>query len=90
LLDKLAHQLALVNYDTKGEYIGYSSSSPTFTDNYVEINQAGLKNFNALPLPPRKKRYWQICWDPLRANWKTGAYFPHLPPCVHTALIRSG
>lgn len=56
LLDQLAYHLALVNYDTKGEYIGYSSSAPTFTDNYVEINQAGLKNFDILPPAAQEKR----------------------------------
>lgn len=56
LLDKLAHQLALVNYDTKGEYIGYSSSAPTFTDNYVTINKSGLKNFNALTPAAQEKK----------------------------------
>jgi hypothetical protein len=40
----------------KGEYIGYSSSSPTFTDNYVEINKAGLKNFDILPSAAQEKR----------------------------------
>ncbi len=56
LLDQLAYQLALVNYDTKGEYIGYTSSSPTFTDNYIEINKAGLKNFDALPPAAQEKK----------------------------------
>ncbi len=56
LLDQLAYHLALVNYDTEGEYIGYSSSSPTFTDNYVEINEAGLKNFDNLPPAAQEKR----------------------------------
>jgi hypothetical protein len=56
LLDKLALQLALTDYDTKGEYIGYSSSSPTFTDNYVEINTAGLKNFTDLSPAAQERR----------------------------------
>ena len=56
LLDKLAHQLALVNYDTKGKYIGYSSSAPTFTDSYVTINKSGLKNFNALAPAAQEKK----------------------------------
>jgi hypothetical protein len=56
LLDKLAHQLALIDYDTKGEYIGYSSSTPTFTDNYVTINKSGLKNFNALTPAAQEKK----------------------------------
>lgn len=56
LLDQLAHQLALIDYDTKGTYIGYSSSAPTFTDNYVTINKVGLKKFNALTPAAQEKK----------------------------------
>ena len=39
LIDSLALNLGFVNYDTKGSYAGYSSSEPSFPDNYIECRE---------------------------------------------------
>jgi hypothetical protein len=44
-IDRLAYRLSLVSYNIKGEYRGYSSSEPSFIDNYVIVNQADLHKF---------------------------------------------
>ena len=49
-VDTLALKLGFVSYDTEGEYMGYSSHSPSFPDNYIEFKQKAYENFLALPL----------------------------------------
>jgi len=43
-VDDLALSLNFVQYDTKGEYMGYTSSEPSFPDNYIEFKE---KNYHA-------------------------------------------
>ncbi|MCF8092534.1 MAG: hypothetical protein K9K40_08735 [Desulfotignum sp.] len=38
-IDDLALRLKFIDYDTKGEYAGYTSHSPSFPDNYIEFNK---------------------------------------------------
>ena len=47
-VDNLALRLKLVSYDTKGEYRGYSSSTPSFVNNYITVMQANLNQFQNL------------------------------------------
>jgi len=44
-VDGLALKLGLVSYDTEGEYAGYSSSEPSFPDNYIQFNEAKYQRF---------------------------------------------
>ena len=44
-IDWLALKMEFINYDSKGEYIGYSSREPTFRDNYIKINKVNYTNF---------------------------------------------
>lgn len=37
-VDRFAHQLGLVHYDTEGIYAGYTSQEPSFPDNYIEYD----------------------------------------------------
>lgn len=37
-IDRMALKIGFVTYDTEGIYAGYSSSSPSFPDNYIEFN----------------------------------------------------
>ncbi|WP_291321725.1 hypothetical protein [Desulfonatronospira sp.] len=38
-LDDIALNMGWTSYDTEGEYIGYTSQEPSFTDNYIKVNQ---------------------------------------------------
>jgi hypothetical protein len=44
-VDGVALQLGFVSYDTKGEYAGYTSSEPSFPDNYILFNAAKHRKF---------------------------------------------
>ena len=37
-IDNLALKLGFVTYDTKGQYMGYTSSEPSYPDNYIKVN----------------------------------------------------
>ncbi|MDM8529896.1 hypothetical protein QUF63_01895 [Anaerolineales bacterium HSG25] len=45
LVDSTALKLGLVKYDTEGSYAGYSSSEPTFSNNFVEIDEVACEDF---------------------------------------------
>lgn len=47
-LDHLSLALQFVTYDTEGEYQGYSSSEPSFPDNYIEVNEKAYQAFLSL------------------------------------------
>ena len=44
-VDRLALQLELVQYDTKGSYAGYSSQEPSFPDNYMCFQAEAYERF---------------------------------------------
>lgn len=46
-VDEIALKLEFVNYDTKGEYAGYTSSEPSFPDNYIEFQEKPYERFLA-------------------------------------------
>src|SRR5664279_3051873 len=48
-IDDLAYDLALIDYDKKGEYRGHNSSEPSFIENFITINNGGSKHFWKLP-----------------------------------------
>ena len=55
-IDDLALRLKLVSYDIKGEYRGYTSSEPSFIENYITVNDANLQKFSELPPAAQEKR----------------------------------
>ena len=44
-VDRACLGLGLVGYDTKGAYMGYSSSEPSYPDNYIKVNDRAGKQF---------------------------------------------
>lgn len=60
-IEKLALALGFTSYDTEGEYQGYSSSSPSFPDNFIEFNQQAYERFLASSMQQQE----QIVFDSL-------------------------
>lgn len=44
-VDDIALKLGFVSYDTEGSYAGYSSSEPTFSDNYIYVKDQKYEDF---------------------------------------------
>ncbi|MBC2697313.1 MAG: hypothetical protein HF974_03040 [ANME-2 cluster archaeon] len=55
-VDILAHVFKFVNYDTEGIYVGYTSSEPSFPDNYIDINAEEYEEFIDLPLLEQEQK----------------------------------
>jgi hypothetical protein len=55
-IDELALRLKLVSYDIKGEYRGYTSSEPSFIDNYIIVVDRNLQTVNELSPAAQEKR----------------------------------
>lgn len=55
-IDSLALWMQLISYDLKGEYRGYNSSEPSFTENYIVINHTHLYKFLELSPAAQEKR----------------------------------
>ena len=47
-VDDIALELGFVEYDTKGEYAGYTSANPSFPDNYIKFCEKEYQRFCAL------------------------------------------
>ncbi len=47
-ISRLAREMKLVSFDTEGSYAGYSSTEPSYPDNYVEIDEAAVGRYLAL------------------------------------------
>ncbi len=55
-IDFLALSMGLVSFDTRGEYRGYSSSEPSFVNNFVIVNSTACEEFfNRLPAEQEKQ-----------------------------------
>jgi len=72
-VDTLALQLGFVTYDTKGIYAGYTSSEPSFPDNYIELNQARYEEFLRLSLMEQERIILQTLID----NYPQSEFFYH-------------
>jgi hypothetical protein len=59
-IDQLALLLGLVGYDTEGKYMGYTSSEPSFPDNYVIVHKRKYQEFLSLPPEDQEKRILNI------------------------------
>ncbi len=55
-VDHLALQLGFVQYDTKGEYAGYSSNEPSYANNYIRFGADKYRQYMALSLAEQEKR----------------------------------
>lgn len=54
-IDRFAHRLGLVHYDTKGEYVGYTSYAPSFPDNYIKFDTKAYKKLTSMTLARQEK-----------------------------------
>ncbi len=84
MIDSSARILGFVSYDTEGEYMGYSSHSPSFRDNYIVYNEKIYKAFLAMPLLEQEKRLFLLFRDDTTHNelfhshWQSKLdHFPH-------------
>ncbi len=59
-VDELALLFEFVNYDTEGEYAGYTSSEPSFPDNYIEVNTNTYQKYVDLPLMEQEKKLLEL------------------------------
>ena len=50
LVDAQALHMDLVNYDTEGEYAGYTSQEPSFPDNFIELNAKAYAKLASMTL----------------------------------------
>lgn len=50
VIDELALNLGFVSYDTEGEYVGYTSSEPSYPNNFIEFQQEAYERFFELSL----------------------------------------
>ncbi len=55
-VEKIALSLGFVSYDTEGEYLGYSSVTESYPDNFIEVNLDTYQRFLNLPLQEREQR----------------------------------
>jgi hypothetical protein len=59
-VDELALQLGFVSYDIKGIYTGYTSSEPSFPDNYILFDAAKHKEFIESTLGEQEGQILQV------------------------------
>jgi len=55
-VDTLAYVFGFVKYNTEGIYVGYTSSEPSFPDNYIEVDTQIYEQFIDLPLLEQEKK----------------------------------
>ena len=76
-VDELALALRWIDYDTKGEYQGYSSRRPAFQDNYIEVQEANFNRFLKLSALEQEKylyRYFKESYGGHNVLMKRGLY----------------
>jgi hypothetical protein len=59
-LDAVCLSLKWVSYDTEGKYMGYSSSEPSFPDNFMQFDDRQHRNFLELPLQAQEERILDV------------------------------
>ena len=59
-LDAVCLALKWVSYDTEGKYMGYSSSEPSFPDNFMEFDERQHRNFLELPLQAQEEQILDV------------------------------
>lgn len=72
-VDRLALRLGLVDYDTQGEYIGYTSRSPSFHDNYVLVQEQTYRAFREkTPLEQEQRIFEDLLTSTDKEFYQTG------------------
>ena len=59
-VDELALVFKFTDYDTEGIYAGYTSSEPSFPDNYIKVNTKRYEEFIDLPLIEQEKKFLDL------------------------------
>ena len=59
-VDKLALVFKFTDYDTEGRYMGYTSSEPSFPDNYIDVADERYEEFIGLPLIEQEKKLLDV------------------------------
>jgi len=59
-LDDVCLALKWVKYDTEGQYMGYSSSEPSFPDNFMEFDERQHHKFLQLPLQAQEEQILNV------------------------------
>ncbi len=54
-VDDQCRGLKFVSYDTKGQYLGYSSVEPSYPDNYIKFHEKEYERFLHLPLEAQEE-----------------------------------
>ncbi len=82
-IDTLSLRLQLTTYDLKGIYRGYTSSEPSFIENYIEIDQAQLQKFLELSPAAQEKHILETlihaAWHRSYDNYSDNEFFQHTP-----------
>src|ERR1035437_10130067 len=59
-VDEICLALKFVRYDIKGVYAGYSSSEPSFPDNFMAVEERAYESFVELPLQTQEERLLDV------------------------------
>nr|QNO47655.1 hypothetical protein MPIGPLOG_00023 [Methanosarcinales archaeon ANME-2c ERB4] len=59
-VDELALAFKFTDYDTEGSYMGYTSSEPSFPDNYIDVDAKRYGEFVGLPLIEQEKKLLDV------------------------------
>jgi hypothetical protein len=62
-VDQICLALKFVSYDTKGEYAGWSSSEPSFPDNFMAVEEPAYRRFLELPLQTQEEKLLDVHLD---------------------------
>jgi len=66
-IDNTALKLGFVSYDTEGEYLGYTSSEPSYPDNYIEIAERKYNSFLDITLQDQENLLLKSLVDKYKA-----------------------
>lgn len=59
-IERVARKLEFVSYNTKGTYRGYSSTEPSYPDNFIDFKAANYQKFITLPLIQQERRLFDL------------------------------
>ena len=76
-VDRLCLALKFVSYDTKGIYAGYSSSEPSYPDNYIKVDEQRYEKFLHLPLQAQEEAMLDLHLGNL--GWAGNEFFSRGP-----------
>ncbi|MCP4858846.1 MAG: hypothetical protein GY903_30620 [Fuerstiella sp.] len=59
-VDRVALRLGLVEYDTTGQYAGYTSREPCFPENYIQFNAKAYRQWTSMTLAQQEERLLEL------------------------------